>query len=200
MNATASILPSEAPAPDLPKPVLFHPLKHHLLYIRSFITENAATPEAMLKAALRTIGSSSQLDFYTGLLSPWQIAQESILYLQQKDLLAPEAYRLYLAACGTDYRVVSLSDGTDWVLRWGVVAGRHVHLHPARYAANTTRIKANILKTAVATLLLAQRQGKKEADLQLINQARAQWLGLAPLKEYHAEEGLGKLIQQLQQP
>jgi hypothetical protein len=67
-------------------------------------------------------------------------------------------------------------------------------LHPARYAVNTTRIKANVLKTAIAVALVVKRMATAKPDLLLINQVRTQWLELAPLKSYEPAEGLGRLI------
>jgi hypothetical protein len=83
----------------LPEPILFHPLKHHLLYIKAFIQEQHT--EAETKATLLTIGSS-QLDLYTGKLPLRQIASEVILYLQENELLQPDLYQNYLTATGSD--------------------------------------------------------------------------------------------------
>lgn len=178
--------------PELPKPILFHPLKHHLQYIREFIRLNTFAEEADLKAVLRTIGSS-QLDFYTGDLAPQQIAQEVIAYLGEKEFLSAEAYRLYLSAAESDYSTLRLSDGSEWILRWGIVAGRYVHLHPGRYARHTIRVKANTLKTAVAARIAARRSARSETDLHLINQVRAQWLGLSPVQTPEADRGIARL-------
>ncbi|WP_188503200.1 hypothetical protein [Pontibacter amylolyticus] len=165
--------------PDLPQPILFHPLKHHLVYIRQFIQAHSEADDSFLQAQLRTIGSS-QLDLYLGELSALQIADETILYLQKHHTLAPEAYRLYLSGSGAAYQLISLSDESEWVLRWGVVEGRHVHLHPARYSRYTLRVKANTLKSAVA-VSMAVRRYKQPLSLALVNQVRTQWLGLAPI-------------------
>jgi hypothetical protein len=178
--------------PDLPKPILFHPLKHHLGYIREFIKTQQEAEEAALIAQLKTIGSS-QLDLYLGELAPQQIARETILYLQGHHTLEPEAYRLYLSDSDASYRILTLSDGSKWVLRWGIVEGRHVHLHPARYSLHTLRVKANTLKTAVA-MIIAARRYKQPLGLQLVNQVRPQWLGLAPIPVYLRDSALARLL------
>ncbi|MBF9255306.1 hypothetical protein I2I11_18555 [Pontibacter sp. 172403-2] len=184
------------PLSNLPKPVLFHPLKHHLGYIQRFIHEGISAPATTLKTDILAIGNASQLDVYTGKLSAQQIAEEAIACLQQRDLLAPERYRRYLAAEGNAYRIITLSDGTDWVLRWGVVAGRHVHLHPARYAVHTIRVKANVLKTAMAALIFAAIQ-HEEVDLKLVNAVRATWLSLPLVKKFDEEGSLAELLKLL---
>ncbi|WP_162053562.1 hypothetical protein [Pontibacter pamirensis] len=178
----------------LPEPILFHPLKHHLSFIKSFVECSTATPEAELKAALRTIGGS-QLDLYTGSLSPLQIATEMLQYLQERHLQQPAAYQHYLATAGAAYRLISLSDGTDWVVRWGVVEDRYVHLHPARYAKYTLRVKANVLKTAIAAVITANKRGESAAmDVHFINKVRAEWLALPPVKDLSLSEGLGSML------
>ncbi|WP_242929538.1 hypothetical protein [Pontibacter vulgaris] len=180
---------------NLPAPILFHPLKHHLGYIKSFIQEHITNPISGVIAALQSIGTS-QLDFYVGTLSPMQIAEEVILYLQQHNLQEPEVYYTYLAGTGTHYRTITLSDGTDWVLRWGVIVGRYVHLHPARYASQTIRVKAVSLKTAIAATMAAQ-QLNTTIDLQLVNHVRTQWLRLPPLTILKPTEGAGRLLELL---
>lgn len=179
---------------ELPKPILFHPLKHHLGCIRELVQESINLPEAQLQKALRTIGGS-QLDLYIGPLTARQLSEEVILYLQQQDLLQPEAFREYLAPNG--YRICTLSDASVWALRWGVHEGRHVHLHPGRYSPHTLRVKANHLKTAIAVAAASIKYGQP-INLELLNQVRAAWLALPPVPGYTPEEGLGKVILLLQ--
>ncbi|MCX2738325.1 hypothetical protein [Pontibacter anaerobius] len=175
----------------LPKPILFHPLKHHLGYIREFAQAGVLLPEQELKRAFRRIGGS-QLDLYIGPLSPLQISEEVVLYLQQQGLLQPEAFRPYLALNG--YRICTLSDGSAWALRWGVQEGRHVHLHPGRYSLHTLRVKANHLKTALAAAVACAKY-EQPLSLELLNKVRASLLDLPPVQGYTAEEGLGKVLE-----
>ena len=185
--------------PLLPAPVLFHPLKHHLGYIREFVGQSAAASEAELIAALRTIGSS-QLDFYLGQLSPGQLAAQVLRQLQERQVLEPAAYRHYLRQAASDYRLLSLSDGSTWVLRWGLEQERHVHLHPARYARHTIRVKANALKTAVALAIHLQQHQQQSINPALINRLRQEWLGLSPVKasDDAEETGAARFLQLIQ--
>ncbi|MFD2248514.1 hypothetical protein [Pontibacter ruber] len=191
MTAAASIPPTEAHSPDLPKPILFHPLKHHLQYIREFARQSTQLPEQELKKVFRRIGGS-QMDLYLGALSPLQVSEEVILYLQQQGLLQPEVFKHYLGLGG--YRLCTLSDGSVWALRWGVYEGRYVHLHPGRYSNHTIRVKANHLKTALA-VAIASTTYKQPLSLELMNQVRTQWLDLSPVPGFTSEEGLGKIIE-----
>jgi hypothetical protein len=177
----------------LPEPALFHPLKHHLGFIKRFIKEQSTLPDPQIGSSLISIGTS-QLDFYTGQLSPLQITREVLFNLQQQGLLQPEAYYSYLSKGGGHYRTVTLSDASDWVLRWGIVAARFVHLHPARYAAQTIRVKATSLKTAIAATIAARKAGAPTIDLDMVNDVRMKWLGLPPLQVLSPSEGAGKLL------
>lgn len=179
---------------QLPAPVLFHPLKHHLGYIKAFVAQSPTTSETELKAALQTIGSS-QLDLYMGPLPPGQIAQEVLQYLNERCLQHPVLYQEFLLATGTAYRLLTLSDKSDWVLRWGVVEARHVHLHPARHSAHTLRVKANVLKTAIAAAIAAKRGSENRGmDAQYINEVRAAWVALPPVKDFNQSEGLRHML------
>src|SRR5690606_22106146 len=124
-------------------------------------------------------------------------AQEVLAHLHTHQLLHPDAYRTYLEATHRDYFAVTVSDETDWVLRWGRVAGRHVHLHPARYTQHTIRVKANVLKTAVASVIASQTWGEMTIDTPLVNRVRVEWLALLPVKAFSAEEGVGEIIRLL---
>lgn len=177
---------------QVPKPILFHSLKHHLQYIRYFIKTAGIGNITEIKNTLQTIGTS-QLDLYTGELTPLQIAQETIFYLEQHDSLSPEGYSAYLANAGASYRVIKLSDNTDWILRWGVQIDSYVHLHPARYTCNTKRVKATALKTAIATTVYSHHT-ESEINLSLINQIRTEWLGLSQIKALSINEGLSIII------
>ncbi|GAB3195168.1 hypothetical protein ABID22_004096 [Pontibacter aydingkolensis] len=184
-------------SPDLPAPILFHPFKHHLGFILAYIKANQSIDLIQFRADLLTLGTS-QLDLYFGPLDAVQIADETVLYLQQHDLLTPAAFRHYLGSGGQDYRCITLSDTTDWVLRWGTVNDRYVHLHPARYASHTTRVKAAALKTAIATVIASAQLGLPASEISTINKVRTEWLGLSPVKWVNKPEGIGKFLKLLQ--
>ncbi|WP_439880547.1 hypothetical protein ACSX1A_15475 [Pontibacter sp. MBLB2868] len=178
---------------DLPKPVLFHPLKHHLGHIVAYMKANRSSAVPDIQQDLLTLGTS-QLDLYCGPLTPLQIAQETIDHLEKRDLLQPEKFSEYLSLTDNHYRCITLSDSTDWVLRWGVIEGRYVHLHPARYAPHTIRVKAAAIKTAIAAIMASWRLQTSEIDAKVINNARKEWLRLAPIKKISPTEGVGKIL------
>ncbi len=178
---------------DLPLPILFHPLKHHIGFIKTFINKHTETTPAQIRDYLATLGTS-QLDLYLGPLAPQAIAQETIEFLEQQKLSDATSFRNFLVKGGADYHCITLSDQSDWVLRWGVIEGRFVHLHPARYSSYTIRVKAASLKTAIATAIIAIRYNLPPHDLSTINTVRKACLNMPPVKHINVHEGIGKFL------
>lgn len=178
---------------DIPCPVLFNTWKHHAAFLRSRIGEYASRGEtalAELAAELLVVGTT-QMDLYVGSNAPAEIAAEILEQLDRDGVLEPEAYRAWIEQ-GAGYRVVTTADGCNWVLRQGEEGGRHVHVHPGRWAPQTRRVRANVLKTAV--LVLAAARDGDPLELALINRVRRDFLGLAPLGRLRGEQGLGEVI------
>jgi hypothetical protein len=174
-------------------PVLFHPLKHHLGWIRAFLQESALAGGASLPrvaAQLVTVGNS-QMDLYTGVLTTEAVAGEVIGYLAEYQLLEPTHYGAWLGQAG-GYRLVSLPDGSQWVLRWGEVEGCHVHIHPARYSPHSVRVKASALKTGILAAIWERMHGRP-AGLDEVNGLRLAWAGLPPIRSAEESEGLRRI-------
>jgi hypothetical protein len=77
----------------------------------------------------------------------------------------------------------------------GEAGGRYVHVHPGRWAPQTRRVRANVLKTAVLVLADAARHGSDPLDLARINHLRTSYLGLSPLgRALDGEQGLGEVL------
>lgn len=174
-------------------PVLFHPLKHHLQWIRSLIEERALQGGSVMPPVatqLLTVGNS-QMDLYTGTLGPAAIAGEVIGYLAEHDLLEPARYQAWLAQ-SAGYRLVQLPDASRWVLRWGEVEGCHVHIHPARYSPHSVRVKASTLKTGILVSIW-ERLHSRPAVLDEINVLRRDWLMLPPIRSTEETEGLRRV-------
>jgi hypothetical protein len=179
-----------------PPPALFHVWKHHARFLCAHIRRlGAGGPAALvqLPSDLLAIGGS-QMDLYLGPLTPAAMASALIDHLAAADRLRPERYRAALADGG--YLLVDLADRSSWVLRWGDQPGRYVHIHPARYAPQTLRVRAPVLKTAVAALAWAAAHGVA-LDLDAVNAARAALLGWQPLRSFDASAGCGALLDNL---
>lgn len=178
--------------------MLFHPLKHHLLWIRSFISEYALRGEAVMPEVatkLMTAGNS-QMDVYTGALLPKAIAGAIVQHLSEHNLLEPGVYADWLQTTG-GYRLVNLPDQSEWVLRQGEIPGSHVHIHPARYSPYSTRVKAGTLKSAIMVCIWQLLHPHKRWQLSEINHLRQTWLLLPPIRSVDEAEGLRRILDQL---
>ncbi|MDX2071127.1 MAG: hypothetical protein SFV55_22045 [Haliscomenobacter sp.] len=168
----------------LPKPVLFHPLKHHLGYIRHFIQN---TTDDEFYAAIPRIGAS-QMDLYCGELSLLNIGQEILVQLAAMEI-ATESDFISFLAIGKGHQNLIISDGSSWTLLRGDDPEFYVHIHPARYARHCIRVKAGVLKTAV----MMQRHGLTlESGTVQVNALR-KCIGLSAIKNLEESEGIGRI-------
>jgi hypothetical protein len=202
---------------NVTEPILFNSLKHHAGYVAEFIRKFSDTfrpackmPESSgikefccdfeaeagkrLREELLIIGKS-QMDLYTGRLSPGRIAEEITGYLKSKDLLKKEKYLGGISQTHLSFMEIRLSDSSVWVLLPGKIPGRHVHIHPGRHSPLTMRVRSETLKTAITVLCYCNRFGKDHSDLDVINKARTKLLELSPVKEVNPGRGLGRMIE-----
>jgi hypothetical protein len=181
---------------EVPPPVLFNTWKHHAGALRRRIEEAvrsgaAALPE--LAERLVVIGTEL-MDLYTGAFTPAEIADKVVAALRADGRLDPEAYRAWLRESG-GYAVLTLAeDASRWVLRGGEEGERHVHIHPARWAPQTRRVRANVLKTAVMVLAYSGAHGGEPLDVRLVNKVRTTFLGLSKVRALADDQGLSVVI------
>ena len=83
---------------------------------------------------------------------------------------------------------------------FGEEGGRYVHVHPARYAPQTRRVRANVLKTAVMVLAFVNVNGGDPQHIQLVNQVRTQYLGLSKMRALADDQGLSAVLDVLGGP
>lgn len=182
------------PALHIPEPVMFNPLKHYLPFIRDYIT--LRIPDSEIPCSydiireLKHIGNCV-MDIYTGTLSVEKIYSEIIGFLEQNKVSEREQYKNWTGTKLNDYRIISLSDGSQWTLKYNDSASRYVHIFPARSSSFTFRIKANTLKSAVLYLVTIGKDYISDEDL---NKARA-LAGLSPIKEVADAEAVTEMIE-----
>jgi hypothetical protein len=177
----------------LPTPVLLHCWKHHLSFICSEIDSYKKAQLFDIDSfnkILLTIGNS-QMDLYTGTLSPEKIGTETIEILHLNNLLAKEKYEHWLAQ-HKYYQQITLSDQSNWTLRLGNQEDRHVHAHPSRYSPHSLRIDANTLKTIIV-YLFEYEQNNAAMELEKVNIVRQKYLQLSPIKSVSIEKGIGAI-------
>jgi hypothetical protein len=151
--------------------ILFNALKHHRGFIHQQI--KSATP-ATLPGLLKKLGNS-QMDIYYGSLSLEELFKQVLSQIPVADEAA------CLAWLKGGYKEITLSDTSRWILLEGNVPGQYIHLHPARYSPGSMRVKAPILKTAIACIVC--HPGLTQPDLIMVNQIRTSILQLSPVKD-----------------
>lgn len=167
-----------------PTPILFHPLKHHLGYLRHFI-HNSNDEE--FYAAIPRIGAS-QMDLYCGELSVQSIGEEVLGQLMARGIVAESDFISFLSQ-GGGHQNLTISDGSTWTLLRGDDPTRYVHIHPARYARHCFRVKAGALKTAV----MMERHGvTPRSETAQVNALRVA-IGLSAIKNLQESEGIGRI-------
>jgi hypothetical protein len=166
----------------------FNELKHHLGIIASFVKTNAGKRNIAMEEVVK-IGHSV-LDVYTGILSVENILEEIASYLQKFNCTNYEQYKKWIYAEGKDYRIIKLSDDSEWTLRLGEKENKFVHIHPCRNRDLTIRLNSSTLKTAI--LFLVSYYGEENICLkEKIDEVRMKYLMLPPIKSL---ETSGKLL------
>lgn len=179
---------------QIPEPFQFNPLKHHLEFIREFISvrlaeENEVNIKSLTKE-LKHIGTSV-MDVYTGSLSVDYICIEVISYLRLKRLDKKKVFSDWTGKDFNDFRIMTLSDTSQWMLKFHNDENRYVHLFPARLSPHSFRVKANTLKSAILYYILI---GKDYITREDLNRARA-LLGLSPVKDAIDAEAITEMIE-----
>ena len=181
-------------ASDIPVPILFNPLKHHLGFIRHFIEENAReykiTGDGPVIKELKHIGGSV-MDVYSGELKYSGICDELLYYLHTRKLADRSGFIGWAGADPNDSKTIHLSDGSHWILKYFGHEQRFVHSFPARFSPHSFRIKANTLRSAILYQIFIGKDFITEEDL---NTARAKG-GLSPVKDVMDTEAITEMIE-----
>jgi hypothetical protein len=178
---------------QIPEPFLFNPLKHHLGFIREFINlkiDESNTDINTLTRELKHLGTSV-MDVYTGPLSIINIYTEVEEFLKQKDLTKREPFSLWAGINITNFRIISLSDGSQWTLKYHDNEIRYVHLFPARSSPHSFRVKSNTLKSALIYHIIIGKDYITGDDLNKVRPL----LGLSPVKDALDIEAILEMIE-----
>jgi hypothetical protein len=188
---------------NITKPILLNTWKHHAGALRQAIAEAVCGGEPGLQslASQLVVIGTELMDLYVGTLTPAEIADRVLDALRADNRLSLDAYRAWLQANG-GYGVLTFpEDDSRWVLRLGDEADRYVHVHPARWAPQTLRVRANVLKTAVLVRAYVGVHGGDPLNLALLNDVRGRFLGLSPLGKLVAgDQGIAAVLDVLRSP
>src|ERR1035437_1135645 len=178
---------------QIPEPFLINPLKHHIGFIKEFINFNIDKTGADLKAVIKDLKhiGTSVMDIYTGSLSIRNICCETEEFLRGKGLLNIKAYEVWVGTDRDEYRLIGLSDGSEWTLKYHDNPVRFIHLFPARNSKNTFRVKSNTLKSALIYLIIIGKDLVTGDDLNKVRPL----LGLSPVKDSIDTEAILEMIE-----
>lgn len=183
---------------QLPEPFQFNSLKHHLLFIKEFISHRIDLKSdneiQRLRKDLKHIGTSV-MDVYNGDLTVQEICSEVASLLEMKQLLEEDIFSAWTGTGFDDFRLLTLQDSSQWILKYHDDAKRYVHIFPARSSPHSLRVKANTLKSAILYYIVIGKDFISRNDL---NRARA-ILGLSPVKNTLEADAITAMIEILRQ-
>jgi DNA-binding ferritin-like protein (Dps family) len=178
----------------LTEPILFNPLKHYLGFIREFVSNRTLTiNDPRLKELTRELKhiGTCVMDIYSGNLSQEGILKEILEFLEANNLKEKESYKSWTGTDFDNFKIVTLSDSSQWTLKYHNHETRYVHIFPARSSPHSFRIKANTLKSAILYIIIFGKNYVSDDDL---NAARA-LMGLSPVKEVADAEAVTEMIE-----
>lgn len=179
---------------DIPEPILFNPLKHYLAFIKDFVNSRTMSINDPglneLTREIKHIGTCV-MDIYTGSLTMDKIFSEIKDFLELTGISGENDYKAWAGTHFNDYRIITLSDTSQWTMKYHNNKTRYVHIFPARSSPYSFRIKANTLKSAILYIIVIGKDFVSEDDL---NAARA-LAGLSPVREVADAEAVTEMIE-----
>lgn len=180
---------------DVAPPFVFNPLKHHLGYIRRFITEaiGLKPDDGELQEILSGIGAP-MTDIYFGELSVYEILDTTSTMLKEQEVISLSSYREWLNNEKL-YRFLELPDASKWIFLEGRNEERYIHFHPAKYSEFTFRVRGSTLRTVIAVKIKGADQPENWFNVSFVNEIRSSLLSLSPVKHVVQNRGIGRLMQ-----
>lgn len=167
---------------NIPLPIRFNPLKHHRKYILRLLQNASAEKITDLLDPV----CNNYIDLYTGSLTTEEIARQVIAILKSLKVLNKEKFTSWVNG-NHGYRKITLSDHSEWVVRFGNESERFVHLHPSRTGPHTVRFKGSTIKTIC--LLKMNSPCSETPSLDVVNRVRME-VGLSPINKLETNKGI----------
>lgn len=185
---------------EIENPFIFNCWKHHKGFVCGQIKKFAAAGETsfpVLTGELKKIGES-QTDFYYGIFTPSQIAEEIRLILERDGKILRDEFILWLYSGKIHYKIIELTDGSIWTLRLGTDISKYVHFHPGRNSKFNVRIRASTLKSAITAIIWSRIFNVPSCEISTVNQSRMHLLLLPPVKSFSVNKSIRKVIELLE--
>ena len=182
---------------SIPPPFRFNPWKHHLYWVLECLNHVINNPGdlKLRNEIIENVNSinSNHLDIYTGLLTAEQLIKGIYDELKKMEIKDKSEFLSWIGEWG--FKLVTLSDGSGWVLREGADDELYIHIHPARNSPNIIRIHGNSWKTVVVTKIFYPHL--VDMDILVINEVRVKHLNLSPIKNINDSQRLLKAMKLL---
>ncbi len=179
---------------EIREPFQFNPLKHHLSFIREYVSQRSGSGQkpdlTLLRKEVRRTGTSV-MDVYKGRLSVEDILTEVTRFLESEGLTTEKSFSTWAGSKISEFRIVTLSDTSQWTLKYHDDRRRYIHLFPSRMSPHSFRVKANTLQSAILYIILIGRDFITREDL---NKARS-LPGLSPVRDPAEAEAITGMIE-----
>ncbi len=179
------------------RPFRFNPWKHHLHWVQSCLYQVMNNPGdlKLRDGIIKNVNfiNSNHVDIYTGLLTVDQLILSISEELKKLGIKDRDGFASWISERG--FKLVTLSDGSFWVLRPGKDDELYIHIHPARISPNMIRIHGNSWKTAVVTKMFYSHL--VDLDNAAINEVRVKHLNLSPIKNLNECQRLQRAMKLL---
>lgn len=172
-------------------PITFNAHKHHFRFLLQRIGVWKTSHRENAAHELLLIGENL-LDFYTGDLMVEEICNQCFLYFEIRNIKNKDLFINWLHPF--EYRKITISDSSEWVVKQGNDSERYIHIHPAKFSPHTIRVRAATLKTVVSLMINAASISEQmNENLLTVNQIRTTYLQLSPIKSLQRGKGILKL-------
>lgn len=183
---------------EIPVPLTFNPHKHHFVFLTKKIKIWQKQEWYSVKEELLCIGNN-MIDLYLGKLEVSEICFQCISYFKEKKISKPCHLRQWLHPL--EYRKIKLTDNSVWIIKTGMNNDRFIHIHPAKNAPCSIRIKGTTLKTVLALKVHTESLSNDlNKDLKIVNDIRTKYLDLSPVKTLPRGKGISRLWEQFNLP
>lgn len=152
--------------------------------------DNNNTDILALKKDIRNIGRSV-MDVYAGRMSIKTICNEVGDFLRMKNITESGSFTRWTGVGVECFRIIRLSDNSQWTLKFHDNPLRYVHIFPARSSQFTFRVKSNTLKSALVYNIVIGKDLVTGDDLNKVRPI----LGLSPVKDAIDTEAIVEMIE-----
>ena len=176
---------------ELNENIEFNCLKHHLNYTTKKLAEANRNEICQFLEEINKIGNNI-LDLYLGKMTSAQIVEELLNKIKLVKVKDKNSFEFYLGNEG--YKKLKIADGSEWILRLGIIKQSFIHIHPARNAKFTTRITSTAWKTAIALRAFEEELQRFDNLLAKVNFVRIKYLKLSTVKSLKRNSNITKAI------